>query len=315
MDFTESHIKIRKRCAGGNHLRRLGLSACAVLACSAPASAIDVVFDYRFDTNGMFNDPQKRQALEAAASVYQVFNDQLTAIEPTGSNTWALKINRPNGQGTTTLDNLAIAQDSVTIFVGGWSFHPSVLGFAGGGDVVDTQGDTAWEQTLAARGQAGALDSSPSDFGPWGGAITFNMNVDWHFDPLTEPTAGRPDFLTTAMHELGHILGFGEAPSWFQQVQGSNGSYSFAGAHTTALLGGPAELDGYASHWAEGTHSFVNGLPQETAMDPSTPPGNRQWMTDLDYAGFADIGWQVPEPTALMFMAMFFAGGIARRRA
>jgi hypothetical protein len=43
----------------------------------------------------------------------------------------------------------------------------------------------------------------------------------------------------------------------------------------------------------------VRRLWQETLMDPSTPRGTRELLTDLDLAGLADIGWQVtavPEP-------------------
>lgn len=295
-------------------LVRLSLLAGVLSMTVSEALAIDVVFDYRFDTNGMFNDPQRRVALEAAASVYDVFSDNLAAIDPAGANSWSLNVNRPDGGGTTTIEDLSVLQDSVTIFVGGWSFHPAVLGFAGGGDVVATSGDAEWEQTLAARGQVGALDAVPTDFGPWGGVITFNMNVDWHFDPLTDPAAGRPDFLTTSMHELGHVLGFGEAPSWFHKVQDVNGDYIFQGNRTMSLLGQPASLDSYASHWAEGTQGFVNGVSQETAMDPSTPAGTRQWMTDLDYAGFADIGWQVPEPTTFALGVLLSVGALIRHR-
>src|SRR5690606_8940405 len=73
--------------------------------------------------------------------------------------------------------------------------------------------------TVATRGETGA---DATDFGPWGGAITFDAAInidsesfDWHFG---ETTAGlddtKYDFLSVAVHELAHLLGFGTAESW-----------------------------------------------------------------------------------------------------
>jgi hypothetical protein len=42
--------------------------------------------------------------------------------------------------------------------------------------------------------------------------------------------------------------------------------------------------------------STVSGVPQETLMDPNIDLGARKWMTLLDYAGMADIGWEYPPP-------------------
>ena len=53
--------------------------------------------------------------------------------------------------------------------------------------------------------------------------------------------------------------------------------------------------------------STVDGLVQETLMDPSTSYGTRQLLTELDYAGFADIGWQltaVPLPASIWLFSL-----------
>ncbi len=267
--------------------------------------ALEVVFDYRYDTNGVFDDPGRRASLEYAASFYSRFTDDLLAIEPSGSNHWSVSFTRPDGAGTVVVDDLSVARGSVTVFVGGWSFHPSVLGWAGSGNIESIDGDAAWEDLVLGRGQAGALDVVPTDFGPWGGAITINSNVNWHFDPHMLPEPGEQDFVTTAMHELGHVLGFGDAGSWFSQVSGSEESgFLFEGVYSMALAGGAVALDRYGAHWAGGTMSSVDGVLQETAMDPSTPRGERQSMTALDYAGFADIGWVVPEPGTISMVGL-----------
>lgn len=286
-----------------------------LLGLAQQASAIAIEFDYRYDTNGLFSDPQRRATLEAAGNAYARFTDHLTAITPGGANAWSVSITRPDGGGDTMIENLTVAEDSITVFVGGWSFHPSVLGWAGQGDIESIQGDTAWQNRIASRGQAGALLAEPTDYSPWGGAITFNTNVNWHFDPLSNPANGETDFLTTAMHELGHILGFGEADSWFAQIQGDDEiGYTFHGEQAASLWGGPVPLDGYGSHWAEGTYDYVDGILQETAMDPSTPTGQRQWLTDLDYAGFQDIGWQIPEPSVIALLTPGLMVGLLLKR-
>ena len=278
------------------------------------AQGLTINFDYRFDTQGMFAAAERREAFEAAADIYTDFGDQLSELSPGGGNSWSLSVTRPDGAGSAVVDNLQVAADSITVFVGGWSFHPSVLGWAGNGQITSVNGTQQWQDTVFARGQTGALADRPTDFGPWGGAITFNSSVNWHFDTLTTPQAGQQDFFTTAMHELGHILGFGEAASWFAQVQGSvQDGWTFAGTQSVAQFGDVVPLDGSASHWAEGISDFYLGIAQETAMDPSTPSGVRQYMTDLDYAGLADIGWEVPEPSSLMLFSLSAWLAVRRR--
>ena len=52
------------------------------------------------------------------------------------------------------------------------------------------------------RGQRGADGPAPTDFGPWGGAITFNTNsaVTFSYDDEVEPDEF--DFFTVALHEM-----------------------------------------------------------------------------------------------------------------
>lgn len=79
-------------------------------------------------------------------------------------------------------------------------------------------------------------------------------------------------------------------------------------------------MSGDLAHWAEGTTSFVAGLPQEAAMDPTITTGTRKAFTDLDFAAMKDIGWEVtpvPEPGtwAMLFAGLGLVGFAARRRA
>ena len=62
------------------------------------ATALTIQFDYRYDTNGFFDDPERRELLEFAADHFEErIADTLLAIpEPTGSNTWSARITRPD---------------------------------------------------------------------------------------------------------------------------------------------------------------------------------------------------------------------------
>jgi hypothetical protein len=278
------------------------------LLASYNAVAIQIEFDYRFDTRGFFTDEvtgapivERRQILDLAASYYSGFTDQLTSINSGISDSWSVSFTHPSLDGSpVTLVDEVIATNTIKIFVGGSNSAPGVLGFAGNGYNLTASGSEQFINSVINRGQ------TENDFGVWGGFMWFNANNNWYFDEdASGLTTGNPDFLTTVTHEIGHILGFGEADSWFSQIVDG----FFTGENAIASYGSAVAVDQYESHWAEGTQSIVDGVMQETLMDPSTPAGERQLLTELDYAAFADIGWEVaavPLPAAfwLFFSAM-----------
>jgi hypothetical protein len=286
---------------------------------AGPAAALTIEFDYRYDRSGFFSEPGRRALLEQAAQAFAGLADPLAAIQPGGGDTWSATFRHPSWSSifeTATVIDETVAARNFKVFVGASGSVGSVLGIADPGTTTAT-GSPAFVDLVAARGQAGALAAVPTDFGPWGGSIWFNRNASWHFGADTsglEP--GESDFLTTATHELAHLLGIGEAASWSALVTGGP---AFTGTQSQAFYGGPVPLDPIAAHWAEGTMSVVNGRAQETLMDPTTVRGIREDMTALDYAGLADIGWQVsavPEPAAwvTMILGILGLGAWSRRR-
>ncbi|MEM7082478.1 MAG: PEP-CTERM sorting domain-containing protein [Pseudomonadota bacterium] len=294
-------------------MRKVGLIVIGLLLCSGAATshAITIEFDYRYD-NGFFDDPARRARLEQAASFFTFFTDSLTTISPEAGDTWSVIINNPSNLGMLeVLTDQEVAADTLRIFVGGASMGPSVLGFGSTGTLFDIDGSDEFEASLFTRGQQNALGATATDYGVWGGVISVNSDKEWYFGESADGLgANQHDFLTTAVHEIAHIFGFGSADSWFSQiVTGPDGTLQFEGAASMALFGGPVPLENSA-HWLEGLFSEVAGEFQETLMDPSTPAGERQLMTALDYAGLNDIGWEtVPVPVPAAFWLLLSALG------
>lgn len=186
-------------------------------------------------------------------------------------------------------------------------------------------------------------------FGASDGAITFNSAFAFDFDASDGITAGRMDFETVAVHEIGHVLGFTSVVDLLDS--GYNGLvmlstldlFRFAPADApadaaqfataprlaapggvavftdTALLGffatGVNQGDGrQASHWKDG---FV---PPLGVMDPTLAFGEQSAITALDLRALDLIGWEVETtPVPLPASAVLLAGGLLmlrrRRRA
>jgi len=300
--------------------------ALAGLMLTQPAQALTIEFDYTYDTKGFFTDLltgapilERRAILTQAASFYSGFTDSLSAITPRTGDQWSVQITHPSlGGGAITLSNLEIAADTLRIYVGGSNSAPGVLGFADSGYNLIASGSEAFTDAVTTRGQENTIGASATDYGIWGGMIWFNANNSWYFgSDAAGLMPGTPDFLTTATHEIGHILGFGSADSWWAQTD--NGY--FTGTNSVAAYGDAIPLDRFGAHWATGIMSTVEGVPQATMMDPSTPAGNRELPTLLDYAAFADIGWQVtatavpePETYTLLMAGLMLVARASRRK-
>ncbi len=277
----------------------------ATLLVSQPAvRSLDIQLDYSFDANSFFVGHLDRQlVLEQAAQVFEsTLTDMLTGITPSGSNSWTAIFDHPSTGAEVSLPNETIAAGTLRVYAGGQSLAGSTLGTGGPGG-FSASGSSQFLNTLRARGQSGALANPATDFGPWGGSISFDLGTDWYFDAdakTLEDFGSRADFYSVAVHELAHLLGFGTAESW----RTYEGATFFNGPASTAEnLGARVPLSGDGGHWAEGTQSSVTSpmsLPiQDTAMNPTLTDGGRQYFTRLDFAGLSDVGWTViPEPPA-----------------
>lgn len=259
-----------------------------------PTVTIDL--DYRFDASGFFNDPARQAILQLAADTLgSRLNDSLTGIVPSGGNTWQAQFTNPANGIQASIPNLVVPANTLIIFVGARDLPSGGELGEGGPGGLSANGSQDWLATVLGRGQAGALgpDAEQTDFGPWGGAVTFDTTSNWYFgqDPAGLG-ANQDDFLSVAEHELGHTLGFGTAASWTNLVSGTQ----FTGSASRAQFGGnvPTDQSGAAAaHWANNLRDRgTAGLPH-AGMDPVLTVGTRATFTPLDFAGLQDLGWQV----------------------
>lgn len=264
-----------------------GTQTAGDIANPLPAQKLSVKFDYSLDTSGFFAASSRRALLNTAAdAVLAQLTDDLAAIIPSGTNTWTATTQHPVTNAPITIPNLRVNANELIVYVGAQNFNSSQIGLGGPGG-FQGGGSQAWLNNLASRGQSGALASRPTDFGPWGGVMSFSSTANWYFG--TDPTRlapGQFDFLSVASHEFMHVLGFGTAASWNNLVSGSQ----FTGAKARAAYdaGGNPPLGADRRHWAPGVTDGGSGA----IMTPSLRAGVRDTVTPLDMAALDDIGWQ-----------------------
>lgn len=243
--------------------------------------SITILIDYRYDLRanggaGFFEDnPAARAVIERVAQeLGQRVSANLSAIVPSGTNTWTATFFHPRTGQQVSISNPTVPANTIVVYVGGRAMPGPEAGVGGYGG-YRWSGTSAWGNTIARRGWSG--------FAPWGGSIAFDTTENWHFGLTTEGlTRNQLDFYSVALHELGHVLGIGTAPQWSHQLQ--NGY--FVGPHAVSVYGGPVPLSG-GGHWAEG----VAVAGQVTAMSPVINYGERRTWTSLDQAALRDVGW------------------------
>jgi Ca2+-binding RTX toxin-like protein len=266
--------------------------------------SFQISFDYRFDTAGFFDDPAARAALEEAARLWEeAIGDEFAPV-PAGVSFW---VSNPS-TGASELITLDQEIDDILIFMGA---STAPFGVSMGGDAAALPeglscdcalctGETAPAGALARAGFSGTSaagdvfsarvsgnfrgEGPVTDFEPWAGVFGVNTSYDWSFD-LSGPVAGEFDFLTVALHEIGHALGLGTAPAFDEWISGG----AFTGPNATAANGGEAvPLDPGEAHVAAGHAGNT------VVMDPSISSGQRVGLSDIDLGLLADIGYEVP---------------------
>jgi hypothetical protein len=252
------------------------------------ADAVTIELDYRYDSSGFFNDPQRKATLEAAAAAWEQVLEGVTLPEiplGTGINTWTLSFNRPDQSATfaqtknTALVNEPVAANTIVIYVGA---RPDVYGgFLGYAEFsYSASGSSAWVALFTQR-------NNDDQFYSFGGAVSFDSDADWHFDPepsSKEDFAGQMDFYTIALHEIGHLLGFTPDVAVYRRktLSGSN----FFGANAMALYGSAPPI-GVGGHWQNDFEFDGKGMVMAAILQPNV----RNEINPLEVAILRDLGY------------------------
>jgi len=273
--------------------------AAALLAATQAAHAINIEFDYRYDTND-FLTTNYRSILEAAADEIGVrITDSLAAISSTGVNAYQASIGLLDA-GPVLTEPISVAQDTIVVYVGASNLGGTTLGIGGNG--YNASGTSDFIDLLATRGQS---EPTSQNFTPTTGQIVFDAEATWYLDSdvTTVEAFSGFDFYSVAIHELGHVLGIGTSEAWFNDISGND----FVGANAVAAYGGPVPLAG-TGHVDKSILSSFMGALQEPSLTPSIASGQRKYLTELDWALLADVGWQVTAVPEAQTWAMMLAG-------
>ena len=287
---------------------------------------MEIKFDYRFDSNGFFNDSSRREALEKAGEIWSsLINDDFENI-PEGVK---FTIQNPT-TGENEIVTLEEEIDDILIFVGA---NTSPFGGGSTGEQLrDSHGchltgccccqcsSTETEEDVINLSQPGILSpenlstdnigilgqakvdgtdligdsfqrrisdnfrdqGAVTNFEPWTGTISFNSEIDWDFS-VEDPNPNQIDFVSVALHEIGHVLGVGTAPIF--DIIGAGGA--FDGVNALAENGGnPIPLESDLGHVKEGFNE------DSVLLDPIAS-GGRSLPTNIDLALLADIGYEI----------------------
>lgn len=302
-----------------------------ILLKATSVRAFNIHFDYKYDEsanggNNFFSGTEgaiRKNTLEQAGQYYETYiNDNLSAIvEDTSSltgigyelsdgskNTATAFFKNPATGIQTSIVNPTFLENQITVYAGARDIDS--LGIGGFGGYNQISGTSSFVNLVKGRGQTGALTNPVTDIGLWGGSIAFDNNItvgsktyNWHNESdITGLESNEYDFLSVAIHEIGHVLGISTADSWKNQVSGTdftgiNSITAYNQANNPDVSAIPLYTD--ESHWQDGTEGLtLQGIKQEAALDPIITSGQRKMLTNLDYAGLADVGWDV-DPDAI----------------
>lgn len=277
----------------------------ALIALTQQLPAITIKIDYTYDTSNFFNTQAKKSAIEMVAKFYgDLIKDKLLRIDVAQfpGNSWTAEPFHPVTGATLSIANLVVPEDTIIVYVGARNLPGSTLGVGGPGGWGGS-GFQSWFDRIEGRGSAGALAAIPTDHCPWGGSIAFDADSTWNFS-LTQNQTGF-EFISVALHEMGHVLGIGTADSWNNKISGA----VFSGAASTRSNGTAPPVQSGGGHFGGtslvsdlfGSFGRPHGISRPVLMLASSTDNGSNFdvASDLDLAGLIDCGWEISPPLDL----------------
>jgi len=271
-------------------------------------AAIDIIFDYSYDTGNYFGDEQ-RYIMEQVAYAFEsrMGGTSFTSSNPadyggtSASNPQFTFTNPTTGGGasvvpgsTTSEGNVIGNADELVIFLGARSRGANPLadaGPAGFGTGSYTPPDS-WVSAMLAK-------NTSTHWEPKMGASSVNTDANFYYDiDLTTHAdatiSGKTDFYSVMVHEIGHIMGFTSSEAFKNFSSGGvAGVGSWTGTNAKLEYNGQnIPLNGNP-HWG---NSIVQGNVNcacHPSMLPSIGPDTRTAFSDLDFALLKDVGYTI----------------------
>lgn len=235
---------MRKIC---KHMLLAGAMATAVGSINANAATIVLT-----DIGGVTGSPAERAFRAAAAYWDSVLTNDVTININVGYAPLATGILGSTGStraytstssiysqlaasSTSSLDATAVANLSplssaggVTTIMPGYTSSANKTGLNIATTRVDndssTNNTTIYGTTANLKALGYTIEGSTTD-----ASITFSSNYDWDFNPTNGVTDGSYDFISVAIHEIGHALGFTSGVDTYDAYGCANGPNCAAG--------------------------------------------------------------------------------------
>jgi hypothetical protein len=301
-------------------------------------AAVNIVFDYSYDSNGFFT-PDRRVLLERAAAEFtsRMTSTTWARVDPTtAGGHYELAVINPSTLVVSWVTNAIIPTNQITVRVGAIDFTKSPIAM-----MTNSTGDGA-SQLLSILNVSGAMTNllaNPALFRPVDATITFDLQgvrgfsgtVDrqWYFptnadlnaddrNPADPHYNDYTDFYDTVVHELGHVLGIHNplvyqsilpsdpkfCAAWTSRVQSDGlGGYVFTGTHARQFyyghVGSNIPLEtNTRCHWGDGVRS-VTSTNWTSLSYESGRPYFRGAFSELEFGALQDLGYVItPVPRA-----------------
>ena len=295
------------------------------------STSVTIVFDYTYDTNGFFTPERRAIMLKAADALTSRMEGTTWARVDTdglGGN-YDLAFIDPSTLAISWSHNVVIPENQITIYLGAINFVDSPW------DRMQSSKGSGATQLMSIRNVSGGIGNvltTSTQYRPINASITFDLQGiqgfsqgitnQWHFDSdgnlntddrdPTDPHYNEySDFYTTAIHELGHVMGihnpdvfspFIEADPNFCSAylnlvdDDGAGGYAFTGSNAKQLyydhIGQNIPLEvSTKCHWADGVRSVTaDGF---TSINHESTQMFRLGFSELEFGALQDMGYTI----------------------